>query len=65
MFIGLLNYEYTIIVNFFVIVGSVIGLTQINRIVKLTGRQSYIVFILSLVLGLALVTIPIKYIFGL
>ena len=60
-YMGILNIEYALFLGVFTLIGSVIGLTQVNRIVKLTGRQSVIVVALALVLITSLVMIPVRY----
>ena len=44
-----------------IFLSALIGLTYVNRLVKATGRQSIIVFIVSFVLFISFVILPFKY----
>ena len=57
----MLNFDYFLLLSGFIFLSALIGLTQVNRIVKKTGRQSIIVFIISIVLFASFVIIPLKY----
>jgi hypothetical protein len=59
---GNINYPFALYLGFFVLAGSLLGITQVNRIIKLTGRQSIIVISLTVVLLLAMISLPLKYI---
>ncbi|TNV71785.1 hypothetical protein FGO68_gene6593 [Halteria grandinella] len=61
IYMGILNYQYALIGGIFTFTGSYLGLTQVNRIVKITGKQSIIVFTLALVLGISFIALPLKY----
>ncbi len=37
-YLGLINIPYAAVLGVFALVGSYIGITQVNRIVKITGR---------------------------
>ena len=62
LYMGVLNIEYSLFLGIFVCISAFIGLTQVNRIVKITGRQSIIVITLSIVLFVAFFSLPAKYI---
>lgn len=64
IYMGLLNLEYAALIGGFVALGSAIGLTQVNKIVKVTGRQSVIVMVLTGVLFISFFCLPLKYIFA-
>ena len=38
LYMGILNFPYAIFLGIFTFLGSFIGITQVNRIVKITGR---------------------------
>ena len=57
-----INYPFALYLGVFVLAGSLLGIKQVNRIVKLTGRQSIIVISLTVVLVLSMITLPLKYI---
>ena len=59
---NVLNYAYCLYLGSFVFLGSYFGITQVNRIVKLTGRQSVIVISLTVVLIVSMIMLPMKYI---
>lgn len=61
LYIGILNLEYALVLGIFTFMGSYLGITQVNRLVKITGRQSIIVFTLALVLGISFIALPLKY----
>ena len=56
-----INLPYAGLIGIFTALGAIIGVTQSNRIVKVTGRQSVIVFFLALTIAVAFVALPIKY----
>ena len=60
---GKLNLSYSVWCLIAAVIGSVLGSFTINWIVKLTGRASYIIFILSLVCLLSTVLVPLNSIF--
>ena len=62
LYMGVLNIPYCLAQGGFQIIASYIGVTQVNRIIKLTGRQSIIVISLAVVLFIAFFSLPIKYI---
>jgi uncharacterized membrane protein YfcA len=62
LYMGILNFQYAFILGIFTFTGSYLGITQVNRLVKITGRQSIIVFMTALVLAIAFVALPLKYI---
>jgi hypothetical protein len=49
------------LLSLFVLASALIGLTQVNRLVKKTGRQSIIVLIIAIVLFLSFLILPLKY----
>jgi hypothetical protein len=58
---GTLNYPYVICIGVFQVLASYLGVTQVNRLVKITGRQSIIVIVLAFVLFISFISLPIKY----
>ena len=56
---GTLNIAYGLWLSLFVIIGTVYGLKSINKYVKESGRQSILVIMLSIVLGISAVVVPI------
>ncbi len=56
-----LNFAYTGFLSVFIFVSGLLGLTYVNKLVKYTGRQSVIVFILTFVLFSAFLLLPLKY----
>ena len=61
LYMGILNIPYAIVLGVFILIASYIGLTQVNRIIKLTGRQSIIVIALAFVLFMSFIMLPIRY----
>jgi uncharacterized membrane protein YfcA len=61
LYMGILNIPYAAYLGLIQLVAAYLGVTQVNRIVKLTGRQSVIVMILTFVLFIALISLPVKY----
>jgi uncharacterized membrane protein YfcA len=61
LYMGILNIPYAVYLGLIQLVAAYLGVTQVNRIVKLTGRQSVIVMILTFVLFIALISLPVKY----
>ena len=61
LYMGILNIPYAIVLGVFILIASYIGLTQVNRIIKLTGRQSIIVIALAFVLFTSFIMLPIRY----
>ena len=62
VYMGHINYPFALYLGVFVLAGSILGITQVNRIIKLTGRQSIIVISLTVVLLLSMISLPLKYI---
>ena len=60
-YMGTMNCPYAAYIGFFTLVAAYIGITQVNRIVKITGRQSIIVSILAVVLVISCLSLPLKY----
>lgn len=58
----MVNIPYCLTLAVVVQIGSVIGITQVNRIVKMTGRPSIIVILLAAILFLSFFLLPIKYV---
>ena len=61
LYMGIMNIPYAVYLGLIQLLGAYLGVTQVNRIVKLTGRESVIVIILTLVLFIALLSLPVKY----
>jgi uncharacterized membrane protein YfcA len=61
LFMGVFNYPYALYIGVFVFIGSYMGIRQVNKVIKKTGKQSVIVFALAFVLFMSLITIPLKY----
>ncbi|TNV79501.1 hypothetical protein FGO68_gene11049 [Halteria grandinella] len=61
MFKDKLNYGYLLFMGIFIFLSALLGLKQVNRLVKKTGRQSIIVFIISFVLFTSFMILPFKY----
>ena len=61
VYMGNINYPFALYLGVFVLVGSILGIKQVNRIIKLTGRQSIIVISLTVVLLLSMISLPLKY----
>ena len=61
LYMGVLNIPYAIAIGVFQIGASYLGVTQVNRIIKITGRQSVIVISLAIVLFIAFISLPLKY----
>lgn len=62
LYMGVMNIPYAVYLGLIQLVAAYLGVTQVNQIVKLTGRQSVIVIILTFVLLIALISLPVKYI---
>jgi uncharacterized membrane protein YfcA len=61
LYMGIMNIPYAVYLGLIQLLGAYLGVTQVNRIVKLTGRESVIVIILTFVLFIALLSLPVKY----
>ncbi len=57
----MVNIPYCFFLALIVQIGSVIGITQVNRIVRMTGRPSIIVILLTAILALSCFLLPLKY----
>ncbi len=57
-----LNFGYFFLIGIFILGSAYLGLKQVNAIVKKTGRQSVIVFIMAFVLLVSFLILPAKYI---
>jgi hypothetical protein len=60
-FLRMLNLDYCLFLGTLIVIASVISLTQVNKLITLTGRQSIIVLILALVLFISFVSLPLKF----
>eukprot|EP00347_Sterkiella_histriomuscorum_P014430 403360891 len=58
---GQLNYSYAYVIGAVVLFTAIIGLSVVERVVKKSGRQSIIVFIISFVLLISFLVLPLKY----
>jgi hypothetical protein len=58
---GQLNYGYFIMIGTFIFLSSYIGLIQVARVVKRTGRQSIIIFVMAFVFIVSFIILPVKY----
>jgi uncharacterized membrane protein YfcA len=56
-----LNIDYALFIGVLILVSSLVGLTLVNSVVKKTGRQSVIVFILAFVIFATFLLLPFKY----
>ena len=61
MYKGQLNYEYFLMIGTFIFLSSYLGLIQVARIVKKTGRQSIIIFVMAFVFIVSFLILPVKY----
>jgi uncharacterized membrane protein YfcA len=55
---GMMNFDYGLICTVCSTVGSFIGTLAIQRLVHKTGRTSYLIFVLSIVLAVSTIFIP-------
>jgi hypothetical protein len=58
---GQLNYGYFLMIGTFIFLSSYLGLIQVARIVKKTGRQSIIIFVMAFVFIVSFLILPVKY----
>jgi hypothetical protein len=58
---GQLNYGYFIMIGTFIFLSSYLGLIQVARLVKKTGRQSIIIFVMAFVFIVSFLILPVKY----
>jgi hypothetical protein len=58
---GQLNYGYFIMIGTFIFLSSYLGLIQVARVVKRTGRQSIIIFVMAFVFIVSFLILPVKY----
>ena len=56
---GALNQEFALWLGFWSIIGIIGGIVMVNSLIKKYNRQSIIVFILCLVLGISAILVPI------
>eukprot|EP00347_Sterkiella_histriomuscorum_P009630 403340471 len=56
---GMLNYQFAMWLGFWCSIASLVGLQMLNKFVKKYNRQSPIVFLLGLILGLSALLVPI------
>ena len=61
MYRGQLNYKYLLLLSLFIWVSTLAGITQVNKLLKKTGRQSIIVAITAVVLLISFLVLPFKY----
>lgn len=61
MYKGQLNYGYFLMIGTFIFLSSYLGLIQVARIVKKTGRQSIIIFVMAFVFIVSFLILPVKY----
>ena len=61
MYKGQLNYGYFIMIGTFIFLSSYLGLIQVARVVKRTGRQSIIIFVMAFVFIVSFLILPVKY----
>ena len=61
MYKGQLNYGYFLVIGTFIFLSSYLGLIQVARIVKKTGRQSIIIFVMAFVFIVSFLILPVKY----
>ena len=61
MYKGQLNYGYFIMIGTFIFLSSYLGLIQVARLVKKTGRQSIIIFVMAFVFIVSFLILPVKY----
>ena len=58
-----MNYKFGLACVVATSIGSLIGTIVIQRLIKRTGRNSIIILLLSIVLGISFIVIPIHTIF--
>jgi hypothetical protein len=63
IYLGALNWQFFLVVGFFNCISAFAGVTCAGRIVKITGRQSTLIFILTGAILFAAVMLPLKYLF--
>jgi hypothetical protein len=56
---GLLNIEFALWIGFWTTLGSMLGLSLLNKITAKFDRQSPIVIVLTFILGFSAVLVPI------
>jgi uncharacterized membrane protein YfcA len=56
---GTLNWEYAGWLAMVALVGSLAGVLGITHLMKKLGRPSYLVLVLAVVLGIAMVIVPV------
>ena len=56
---GALNTEFAVWLGFWSIIGIMAGMAIVDNLIKKYNRQSIIVFILALVLGVSAIMVPI------
>lgn len=61
LYMDVFNFSYALYLGMFVLIGSFIGIHYVNKVIKITGRQSIIVIALAGVLLMSFVTLPLKY----
>jgi uncharacterized membrane protein YfcA len=57
-----LNYGFFMLIGLFIFLSSYLGLIQVAKIVKKTGRQSIIIFVMAFVFIVSFLILPVKYI---
>ena len=60
LFLGDMLVNYAILFGIMTVVSAYVGITSINNYVKKTGKQSTITILLTLVLVVALVSLPLN-----
>ena len=58
----MVNIPYALLLGVIVVIASLVGISQVNRIVAKTGRQSIIIIMLFIILSLSCFLLPFKYI---
>ena len=62
VFKGKLNYGFLLLIGTFILLSSYLGLIQVAKLVKKTGRQSIIIFVMAFVFIVSFLILPVKYI---
>jgi FtsH-binding integral membrane protein len=56
---GMLNTQFAFWIGFWCSLGSLVGLYVLNRVIKKYERQSFVVILLSFILGLSALLVPL------
>ena len=61
VYLKVINWPFAIMFGIIQAISTYVGIKYANRIVRLTGRQSILIFLLAGTLLICLVCLPLKY----